>query len=699
VPITFPTTAHLTVEVSLALGADLTADPGTWSWTDITVYVRYAPGIAITVGQRDETSQSQPAQCTLTLDNTSGRFSRRNPTGPYYPNIRLNTPLRVRVDPGTGMAERFVGFVDEWPLRWDKSGNEKRVEISASGVMRRLNQGGDLRSALYREIIASSPVAYWPLENVAPNSNQAANAIAGGEMFTGSIDLRGTDGPAGSGEVVDLSQRGQSYGRIPYRSSTAYRIELVGKIPAADPTAGDSPILMEWFTEGTNSYWRLTAQSDGFYYVERFSGGAFSNYISTTTSAFDGQWHHFRIDFSQSGGNIAATLYRDGTSIGTGSVAGTLQWPEYLAAITFDTIADDALPAVGHYAIWSNQPTTDTADAAAGWSGELATDRIARICAEEGITATITASIGEPLGPQPDGSVLTVLQDVAAADHGLLYDSDGGIVYIAREERYNLAADMALDFNSGDIQPDWEANDDDQFIRNSITATRPDGSTGATFTQADGPQGSDTIGLYPDTLNVNVADDSQLYTHAGWRVGLGTVDDFRLPQIPLNFARSPGLITSWLTSVVGSRITAANPPSELPGGTLDLQVEGYSEYITPRVWSATLNTVPNRPYIIATLQSGDERTKWRLQTDGASLNGAHNSSTTSLSVASSGTALFTTTDVPFDIEVGGEQIRVTAVSGASSPQTFTVTRSVNGVTKSHSSGATVTGWRLARIGL
>jgi hypothetical protein len=39
--------------------------------------------------------------------------------------------------------------------------------------------------------------------------------------------------------------------------------------------------------------------------------------------------------------------------------------------------------------------------------------------------------------------------------------------------------------------------------------------------------------------------------------------------------------------------------------------------------------------------------------------------------------------VNFDITVGGERMTVTNIAGGSSPQTFTVTRSVNGVSKTH----------------
>ncbi len=599
-----------------------------------------------------------------------------------------NVSPNIQFDNYDTLVERFVGHVDEWPLRWHESGNERHVDVTASGVMRRLGQGGDLRSALYREIIASSPVEYWPCENVAPGANQAANAIVGGNAIVGSIDLEGTDGPPGSGEVVDLSNRGWSYGHTRYRSTTSWRIELVAKVPAAEITA-DGPVVIEWFTEGANSYWRLTVQADGFYYIERYSGGAFSNYVSTTSTAIDGAWHHLRIDFSQSGGNIACTLYRDGTSIGTGSVAGTLQWPEYLAMITFDTIDDGNLPAVGHFALWSSQPAADTADAAFGFTGERAGDRIARICTEEGLSYTATASTGEELGPQPGGSVLEVLRDVDEADHGLLYEAGGRIAYLCRSERYNLDVAMALDFDSKHIQPGWEANDDDQQIRNSVTASRPGGSTGATYTIADGPQGTDTVGVYSETLNVNVAYDDQLYAHAGWRVGIGTVDDYRFPVIGLNFARTASLIPTWLSAGIGSRVTVANPPSELPPGSLDLHCVGYEEFISPKLWSAVLNTAPARPYDVIVLDGTDNTS--RLDTGGTVLNGAIDDNDTTVAITVTGTAGWDTADEPWDIEIGGEQMTVTANAASGGP--FTVTRSVNGVVKSHSSGAEVKLWR------
>lgn len=60
---------------------------------------------------------------------------------------------------------------------------------------------------------------------------------------------------------------------------------------------------------------------------------------------------------------------------------------------------------------------------------------------------------------------------------------------------------------------------------------------------------------------------------------------------------------------------------------------------------------------------------------------------------------------PFDIEVGGERMTVSAITGTGLTQSFSVTRSVNGVTKSHDKDTTVTRlkrvrlWRPARVSL
>src|SRR5690606_4275508 len=82
----------------------------------------------------------------------------------------------------------------------------------------------------------------------------------------------------------------------------------------------------------------------------------------------------------------------------------------------------------------------------------------------------------------------------------------------------------------------------------------------------------------------------------------------------------------------------------------------------------------------------------RVDTAGSELANGATSTATSLSVATTEGPVWTADpdDLPFDIVVAGERMTVTQISGTSSPQTFTVVRGVNGVTKEQKAGAAVT---------
>ncbi|MFF0295545.1 carbohydrate binding domain-containing protein [Kitasatospora sp. NPDC004614] len=67
------------------------------TWTDITSDVYVRDGIKISRGRADEGSRPDPAKCSLTINNRSGKYSPRNPLSPYYGLIGRNTPIRVSI--------------------------------------------------------------------------------------------------------------------------------------------------------------------------------------------------------------------------------------------------------------------------------------------------------------------------------------------------------------------------------------------------------------------------------------------------------------------------------------------------------------------------------------------------------------------------------------------------------------------------
>lgn len=710
-PITFPTTP-LDVEVSLALGADLTADPGTWSWTEVTTYVRYEQGIEITAGLGSESSEASPSRCTLVLHNADGRFSPRLPTGAYYPGVRFNTPLRVRVDPGTGQETRFVGYVDSWAPGWDISGNERRVTVTASGLLRRLAQGETLTSPLYDAITAAGPAAWWPLADGA-DSDRAASGLPGGTPMTeaGALSFAAVAGPAGAPEpgpeLLDAGgYTGGLHAPVVLTQFNGWTVECWLRF-TSDDTSGEATAI-QWRATGSygaNGWQILAARDSNLDGISMTAAHVGSSILFSYNSVpLQGEWRHVRVTATQDNPTtVSIRFYIDGVLRDFDTSAS----PWTVGRVTEIRVADTLLRwgapagidslAVRDVAVYDAVvSSTDVYTAGTGHAGETAADRIERVCADVGIGVTVAAGTTEAMGAQPVGTVLDVLRDAERTDGGILYESGAGLAYLPRTARYNRAVDIALDVDARDLAAAPEAVDDDLAVRNDVTATRSGGSS-ARYVDTDGPLGTAAVGRYSDSVSVNPATDDPLDEIAQWRVHLGTVDDFRYPGVALNFAARPSLIPAWLAADIGSRATVANPPAELPPGDLDLHELGYVETITPKLWTARLSTVAAQPWSVAVVEGtgAPAEPEWRVDADASTLAAGVDDNDTTLSVATSTGPLWTTAagDRPFDIDVGGERMTVTGLTGAASPQSFTVTRSVNGVVKSHSSSATVRLWK------
>lgn len=81
----------------------------------------------------------------------------------------------------------------------------------------------------------------------------------------------------------------------------------------------------------------------------------------------------------------------------------------------------------------------------------------------------------------------------------------------------------------------------------------------------------------------------------------------------------------------------------------------------------------------------------RADTDGSALTAGISETAASFAVTTTSGPVWTQNPAqfPFSIRVGGEVMTVTGITGAASPQTFTVVRSVNGIVKGHAAGTDV----------
>lgn len=669
------------------------------SWVDITTDVLVRDGAIITRGRSDEGTRTDPSKCRFSIQNAHGKYSPRNPMSPYYMKIGRNTPVRVSV----GGDIRFVGEISSWPPKWDVSGKDVWVPVEASGILRRLSQGSAvIGSPMYRGRVFDTEglIAYWPFEDEA-GAEVIAPALDHGPMsFVGSPRLAAYSGFASSKPIAILNDA-EFRGSAPSYSPTGEtQVRFLMNVPQAG--AEDGQTLFMFYATGTAKRWEFFYQGGGLIGLRVFDGNG--NQIHTTgpiAFGVNGKKLMVSIELTQTGSNVGWTI----STLEPGAPSGLTLSDTFnnctvarIGTIVVSPSGGVANVAIGHVSV-QNVITTlfDLGAQLASFDGEPAGRRIARLCNEEGIAFTGVGDLDRTarLGIQESDTILNLISDAAEADMGILYEPREilGLAYRTRESLYRQSSAVELDYAAGHLAPPLEPVDDDQNIRNDITVTRVGGSSARSVVESGPLSVSDPpvgVGRYDEEITLNVRSDGELPNQAGWRVHLGTVDEARYPHISVNLA-SPDVVadidlTADVVGVdIGDRLTIDNPPSWLPTNQISQLVYGFSEYLGAFDWDVTVNCVPETPW--RTAEYGTSRYGTAYSTLAAPIN----ATTTSLSVTTSTGPRWTTApgDFPLDIEIGGERMTVTSITGTGTTQTFTVIRSVNGVTKSHASGSAV----------
>lgn len=601
---------------------------------------------------------------------------------------------------------RFHGEVSAWPQRWDTTGRDVYVPVEAAGVLRRIAQGGQVQgSALYRGITRDSPnlVAYWPLEDL-DGSTAAAPALSthGPMSKTGSPRFAAFTSFHASDPIVIIND-GVLEGKVPsYTVGTDTQVRFLMAVPAAG--AENNQVLLMFYTTGTCRRFEVFYSTGGALGLRAFDVDNVSLFTSGPISfAVDGKLMRISVELAQSGANINWNLLTLEPGALTGlSFSGTLATNTVgrVGSVTVSPGGGVVNTAFGHVSV-QNLLTSlyDLGPQLEAWRGERAGRRIERLCREEGVAFWCLGDIDEStkMSYQVPGELLTLLRECANADHGMLYEPRDilALGYRTRQSLYNQTARLPLSYTANQLSDSLDPVDDDQGVRNDVTATRPNGSSaratldvGALSIQAP-PNG---VGRYDVSDTVSVEFDQLLIDHVTWLLRLGTVDEARYPKIAINRARSQiygnaSLDDAVLSAEVGDRITVSNLPNWLPPELVSQLVQGYTENLNNFEHSFIFNTAPESPYQVAVY--GDAQA--RYQAVDSTLAGTMTTTSVSVSVSTLTPPVWTTTvgDFPFDIMVAGERMTVTAITGATSPQTFTVTRSINGIVKTHAIGETV----------
>ena len=690
------------IAVEAAWGADLSALQDTWAWSDITTDVRTADGISIQMGRADEASTSQPAQLALTLDSPVGRYALGGQS-PHWPYVRRGTPIRVRIDPADGAGGRtvFLGFADGWQPGWDSlRGDTGTVALSASGVLRRLQQGSSpVMSAYRRAMIAQdSVVAYWPMEE-GPASRYAP-AVRGGSDMTilGQPDWGADASFFCSRPLPQMRDAVMDADVSPYTETGQIQVRFLLHLPAL----GEVPhgAILAWITTtGTVARWDITfsgvGRTDPTIGVYRYSasgGGLGSSHFGMPTIM--GQSCLLTLGLRQSGADVdweIGTLVPGESSAGFGGDVLTGRTVGRVTHIQLATGRDLGSTAIGHLTVENAVTSIFTArkqlEAFQGERASGATSgRLERLAREHrlplerhtGIEGFVGDFLGpfDEMGPQLSAPLLDLLRECESADGGQLWDgAHQGASYSTRRAREDGVLRLTVPATQ---LTGLEPVDDDQRTRNLVEVQVTHGVT-VRWEDRDGPLGTDTIGIYDESVSLNLGAASSPLQHAQWRVSLGTAQGYRYPRVRIDLRAAPSLAAEVLDVRPGYRVRITGLGATLTGmlgSTLDLIVEGISHEISPTTWVVELTCSRWGPIAVGTVAaaSGDTSERvMRVDTDGSVLVAARPQGATSLQVSTTAGAIWTTDsdDYPLVLDVGGIPVRVTACSGGSSPQTMT----------------------------
>lgn len=749
------------IAVEVAWGADLTDIDGSgWSWSDITDHVLLdgpqAAPISITIGRQDESSQTQTALFKCELDNRDGRYI-NNGLSTLWPNVRRGTPVRVRVSPDNGAtwSLRFQGQAVGFTPHWDEPGRLATVTLEASGPLRVLDQGTLPAKSVYASEIPRSSgwpgmFLYWPCEG-STGSNaiyptvpaassprlQLGSNFVNLPILNPSADAFPYSGPL-PGSFAHATN-----GAFPtYTSTGSLHFRFLAGIQSL-PTGDIQPLL---YFNTTNlspvNTWGIFLDDGGGLSLKGYSGGGPPSSVVRDSGgvgfSMNSTAKMIGLTLTNSGANLNYTIMTQDQSGAGGSVfsgsftsvnIGTLT---YVGPIGPNTSSTDGVPSqnviLGHISVHNSAISSLNAarPLLAGLPGESVTTRLVRVADTAGVAVDVLSAAGYiesdtsitgTCGPQFYDTLSAVLREIEVTGQGLLYDGlAAGLTYVTKQRRQQAAAassTLTLDASSGHLVEPFGPIDDDQVLFNHVAVSQHGGTGGVEYVDQTGPEGTDAVGDHATSFVANPASGVGLIGYAEWAVNTGTVPGYRFPTVSFAIDTNPSLAASWLACTPQSRIDITNIDAvrrQLSPDPIRLLLEGWTETIDMFEWRVVANTSSAEPWNVlrlaaATGSTGDDIC--HMDTDSSQLNTSVSAGVTSISVRTNSGPIWVTTSgdadsFPFDITIGGIRATVTAISGASSPQTFTLSaalpRAFTGST-TPGAGAPISIWKPPVVGL
>jgi hypothetical protein len=716
---------------------------GTFSGTTAPLSVRFQADGNTFRGKLWDTAAGEPYAWQLEYSHGdvfgAGWVGVRSGVGAGNSNSK---PINVLIDSYTVSIPRFAGEIAEIIPDLEPGHANRRVAIKATGILRRLRQGNAKLDTAYRRWVDNGPytnVEYYPLDDDVTSNTPGRSLVSGrqAEVQLSTVAQPGGvkwgDDPKrlsldkvvtiGADSAIQFALGG-SY-NVDYAFTWTHKLPVKSRFAMVmNLTHGDYIYILFNCDAATTGYeaGRMIVQ---YVNVSGISTTLLSHIPPNWTND-DNQWYDCGISIRR---NIIGGITDFGVLF-SGKVPdlrvishGALVpgQPDrlmynvpgiYLDGIDFiDTPSN--IVSIGQLATWDadlldvlggSDLATWTRVVLSGYDAETAGSRHARIMTEKGLPY---GHVGYPTeSPQMGGQSRQTTSDIAESCSDVtlsmpVFDARGSIGLILRNNRsmINQSPAVTLDYAAGQLGDALLPTTDDQGILNSFTAKRPLGGE-YSYARTTGPRNTgdpgadpDAVGEYEKGATLNVQRDNDLPDQASFRVNLGTVAKPRYPSITVKLrarevATTAGLAEALMDVGPGDLMRIVNASSVFVYDDVDLIVRGYTEtFVDARMHNIRFNTTPAEAFTGLVL---DNSSTGRLDTGSTTTSEALDTTETGVDVAHANTGdAFVATGYPFDIMIGGERMTATAGTAGASSTTLTVVRSVNGVVKSHDTGAPV----------
>lgn len=630
-------TATVEIGFSTAAGANTVPFGGLLAditWTDVTAYVR---GLSFQRGRSTELDQFQTGSASVVLSNADRRFDPLYASSPYAGSLTPLRPIRITLEhidatSTTQTIPVFFGYIDGWPQSYEMYG-DATVTINASDMFKVLNNL--VLPGVWGDTIASEFPWVWLRFNdgeVQKLTNQGDEQSVWWWSDPAVNVLSKVIGKSVAGLIADDSDQAGEFTDGAYVLSGNYAVmpapvDLAIEFWFSTTQKGsDTYSLCRLGTGKSAVYGHVLSYLD--YGVVQFCIGdslsASSTFDVWTSSVLvnDGRPHHVVVNYGTTPG-----LYVDGvaatktvSNVATETIAGGVSYggiggdfyytSTYKASKTFNGSVDEFL-------IWADNLTEATiaehytiglGTFATGERTDQRADRILNLIDWPTDGRDLGTGLTTVQGIRTSGkTALAALQEVEAAEQGMLFaGADGTITFLTRDDFNKATTAATFGDSTGEVgYQDIVIEQSDADIANQVSVSR---ANGATSTQIDA---TSQAAYWPRTLEVTdlICDDDAFAE----QLAKDLLRRYKSPQTRIR--RLSGTIRGrsaadrqiMLDVGIGDRVTVKRRPQGVGAAiSQDLQVQSVSGEVGTDnlVLSFDLGPQPTQGFVLDSSTNG-----------------------------------------------------------------------------------------------